>query len=344
VLDCSGRAGVIARRGLRRADAGYRTLAVAAEWDCLDWPPAERTHTFVDSYRNGWAWSVPLSATRRQCTVMIDAELTKLRKANLASVYRAELRKALSIDARLAQSRQVSAPWACDASLYSCVRAADSRALLVGDAASFIEPLSSAGVKKALASAWRAAVVVNTAIDKPEMLAVALDYHDRREREVYQDCVRRSAQFFEEAAAIYDDDFWSVRAACDQDFDQPQDVETDGSVRLAFDALCNAARFDLTVNPRLQIAHVAVIEDRELVLRDGVMLPGVREPVRFAAGINLPELIHIAAGCHDIGSLMAAYHDRVGMVDPRSVLLGLSLLVARGLMVPGDGLRRAVMA
>ena len=34
--------------------------------------------------------------------------------------------------------------------------------LLAGDAGSFIDPLSSAGVKKALASAWLAAVAVST--------------------------------------------------------------------------------------------------------------------------------------------------------------------------------------
>src|SRR5438445_163825 len=28
--------------------------------------------TLVESYRAGWAWSVPLSPTRRQCTVMVD--------------------------------------------------------------------------------------------------------------------------------------------------------------------------------------------------------------------------------------------------------------------------------
>ena len=38
VLDCSGRAGAIASRGLRRLATGCRTLAVAAEWDCARWP------------------------------------------------------------------------------------------------------------------------------------------------------------------------------------------------------------------------------------------------------------------------------------------------------------------
>ena len=56
----------------RRFEARYRTLAIAAEWECPEWPRDERTRTLVESYDDGWAWSVPLSATRRQCTVMVD--------------------------------------------------------------------------------------------------------------------------------------------------------------------------------------------------------------------------------------------------------------------------------
>ena len=340
VLDCSGRAGVVARRGLRRTDVGYRTLAIAAEWECPDWPAGERSHTFVDSYENGWAWSVPLSSTRRQCTVMVDADLTTIRKATLAALYRAELRKAISIDARLAGSRQLSKPWACDASLYRCARAADSGALLVGDAASFIEPLSSAGVKKALASAWRAAVVVNTALNKPEMLGVACDFHDRREREVYEDCLRRSAAFFKSAAAVYDDRFWAVRANARDDSGNGSpsgltdvDLGRDQAVRRAFETLRDRPSLGLKPSPHLTLGRAAVVEDREIVLRDAVVIPGFDEPVRFAAGVNLPELIRIAAGSRDVASLIGTYHARVAAIDPRSLLVGLSFLVARELMV-----------
>ena len=72
VLDCSGRAGIVARRGFRKSDVSYRTLAIAAEWESARWPARESTRTLVESYDSGWAWSVPLSASRRQCTVMID--------------------------------------------------------------------------------------------------------------------------------------------------------------------------------------------------------------------------------------------------------------------------------
>src|SRR5207237_10158673 len=72
VLDCSGRAGVVARRGWRRTERRYRTIAIAAEWESTAWPANEHVRTIVESYRDGWAWSVPLSATRRQFTVMVD--------------------------------------------------------------------------------------------------------------------------------------------------------------------------------------------------------------------------------------------------------------------------------
>ena len=82
----------------------------------------ERTYAFVDSYRDGWAWSVPLSPTRRQCTVMIDADRTTVRKVGLSSLYDRELQKAVGIGKRLVNARRIGRPWACDASVYDCVR------------------------------------------------------------------------------------------------------------------------------------------------------------------------------------------------------------------------------
>jgi flavin-dependent dehydrogenase len=339
VLDCSGRAGVIARRGLRRFDVGYRTLAVAAEWESNDWPEAEGSYTIVDSYSDGWAWSVPLSPTRRQCTVMLDRERTAISKASLVAVYRAELRKAVGIEERLVGATQISQPWACDASPYGAVRAADNGALLVGDAASFIEPLSSAGVKKAMTSAWRAAVVANTYLAKPEMLQAASDFYNRREQQVYHECVRRSAAFFKEAAAAYPDAFWTTRAASSPEVTvdsgsdlADQDLAGDPSIRLAFERLRAAPGLSVSRTPGFRIEAAAVIEGREVVLRDAIVIPGLESPVRFAAGINLPELVRISTGCHDVASLIGAYRVEVGTVDPADLLKGLSVLVAKGVL------------
>jgi flavin-dependent dehydrogenase len=347
VLDCSGRAGVIARHGLRRSDAPYRTLAIVAEWECDDWPPEEHTCTTIESYSEGWAWSVPLSAVRRQCTVMIQKG-ARVGPAEagphvLLARYEHELAKATTLTARLANGRRVSAPWTCDASMYDCVRAVEGPVLLVGDAASFIEPLSSAGVKKALLSAWRAAVVTNTCLANPVMAEAASALYVRREREVYQECLRRSAGFFAEAARAYDTPFWTARAgyapvadaALDIDSEGPSDdsLRRDASVRAAFEHLRADAAVRVRPADALRFASVPTIDGREVVMREAVFVAGLESPVHYAAGVDLARLARIVSGGADVPTIIAAYQSNVGPVPIAGLLTGLSFLIARQALV-----------
>jgi flavin-dependent dehydrogenase len=362
VLDCSGRAGVVARRGFRRIDGRYRTLAIAAEWDCAAWPADQHTRTVVESYADGWAWSVPLSATRRQCTVMVDPKpfdgsrgrgavlsgpAAQAGPRRVQAAYARELEKTQDIRARLAGARQTSMPWACDASVYDAPRAAEPGVLLVGDAASFIEPLSSAGVKKSMTSAWRAAVVANTCLMKPSMAATAVEFHAQRERQVYAECQRLAADFFNEAAAWHASAFWSARAGglppSDVDhrghpdhLDRRDHRDESAGVRLAFDRLRDAAQIRLRPSSSLRFASIADIEGREVVLREGLVMPGDDRPVRFAAGVNLPALVRLAAECDEVPALFSAYNTHIGPVPMDGLLTGLSLLVARHALISED--------
>ena len=345
VVDCSGRAGVIARHGLRRHLVSYRTLAIVAEWDCGDWPLEERTCTTIESFGDGWAWSVPLSATRRQCTVMVDPKgPAEAGPQMLLTKYERELAKAPALTARLTQARRVSAPWTCDASLYDAIRAGDGRVLLVGDAASFIEPLSSAGVKKALLSAWRAAVVVNTCLIDPAMAGPAIELHVRREREVYDDCLRRSSGFFAEGFAAYATPFWSaraqhgVRAGSSGGAADPEDMSDDmlgrdDSIRAAFDRLRTDSIVQLRPAAALQFAPVPAIDGRVVVMREGVIVPGLAAPLQYAAGVDLARLARIVSGCGDVPAIIEAYQHDVGPTPVAGLLTGLSLLVARQALV-----------
>jgi flavin-dependent dehydrogenase len=342
VLDCSGRTGIVARRGWRRADARYGTLAIAAEWECPDWPESERTQTLVESCHAGWAWSVPLSPARRQCTVMIERRGDPKRVA-LQERYARETAHTTDLRSRLERATQVAEPWACDASIYDCTRAADNGVLLVGDAASFIEPLSSAGVKKALLSAWRAAVVANTCLKDSTIAGAALDLYNRRERQVYTDCLRRSTAFFAEAAAAYGSPFWTARAEHAQAGDAlpagadgdwtDEALAHDAGVRDAFAFLRAAGRVRLQPAAALRIEPVAAIEGREVVLRDALVVPGVDAPMRFAAGVDLPALAQLARAGRDVSALITAYHEAIGPVPVAGLLTGLSLLVARHALV-----------
>ena len=165
VLDCSGRTGLIARaRNLRRYDDGPTTVGLAGEWRSDAWDLPDASHTVVESYADGWMWSVPTADGIRHVSAMIDPQRSDLaRGGSSRDVYLAEIGKTRAFKRLLAAASLVAGPSGWDASTYGAREYAGDDWLLVGDAASFIDPLSSAGVKKALASAWLAAVAVHTA-------------------------------------------------------------------------------------------------------------------------------------------------------------------------------------
>ena len=213
VLDCSGRSGVIANPELRVHDQSNATVALAGIWRSnADAPPAE-PYTLVESYRDGWAWSMPVSDTRRYLTMMIDPRRTRLLKGKgRRRLYLAELEKTREARRLAADAHLASDISGHTASQYTASQFAGDGLLLVGDAGSFIDPLASVGVKKALASAWLAAVTVHTCISTPDMHDVALEFFESRERETWLAHRRHTARYYREAAAAHGHGFWSARA------------------------------------------------------------------------------------------------------------------------------------
>jgi flavin-dependent dehydrogenase len=187
-------------------------MAIVGEWESRDgWSLPDPSHTIVESFERGWAWSVPLSATRRQVTAMVDPAHTKIEgKGRLAAVYAAEVARTTHI-ARMVSAttaRQLGDCWARDASPYLSSAVAGDNRLLVGDAASFVDPLSSFGVKKALASAWLAAIVAHTCLTRAERAAAAIGFYESRERAMFEALSRRAAEFSRDAAGRHGHPFW----------------------------------------------------------------------------------------------------------------------------------------
>ncbi|HXV85760.1 MAG TPA: FAD-dependent monooxygenase, partial [Gemmatimonadales bacterium] len=62
ILDATGRTALVSRAlGFRQPEPGQRTLAVIGVWhSATGWPLPDETHTLVEAYAQGWAWSVPL--------------------------------------------------------------------------------------------------------------------------------------------------------------------------------------------------------------------------------------------------------------------------------------------
>lgn len=342
-LDCSGRAGVLARRfHLRAPEPGYRTVALAGTWSRADgWGDLDSTHTLVETYADGWLWSVPVSEDRRQVTVMIDPRTTAMdRGGGVGGAYHAELAKAAHAAARLRGAALVSGPTGCDASVYTASRFHGERFLLAGDAGSCLDPLSSFGVKKALASAWLAAIVAHTWLERPAMRDAALAFFDAREREMYASGQRRSREFAAAAAGAHPQAFWTSRAWWDAGHDERGvDVERlreDPGVLAAFAAIRAAPALRLRRSSRARIERRPAVAGREIVLQESLVVPGVADGVRFLRGVDLPHLVELAPRHADAGAMFDAYNRERAPAGLPDFLGALAALVAWGVLGPRD--------
>ncbi len=178
VLDCSGRAGVVAvPHTLRRQVPGGRMQALIGVWARDDhWALQHASHTVIETCDAGWAWSIPTSDTVRHVGLMVDGAASNLEKgASLDATYLAQLTRLSRINRQVHGARLVRA-FACDASVYTASSFAAPGVLLVGDAGG----LARRGGRAHLAAASRArrtgrqlllAVVIAGLAREPEALA-----------------------------------------------------------------------------------------------------------------------------------------------------------------------------
>jgi hypothetical protein len=205
--------------------------------------------------------------------------------------------------------------------------------------------LSSFGVKKALASAWLAAIAVHTSLAHPDRQDIALDFFTRWERRVYVDNLRRTRDFAREAYAQHPHPFWAGRAetlggAGGADLEGELDETTllrAPEVAAALEALRRSPAIDLRWAAQLRFESRPVIRDREIVLEPAVPLPGAGTALRFVAGVDLVTLGELATQHRQVGDLYDAYCRTCAPVSLPGFLGGLSLLVAHGALTSRSG-------
>jgi flavin-dependent dehydrogenase len=336
VLDCSGRSGVIAKRGLRDSTASVRTTAIVGVWESAGpWPTDDDTHTLVESYDGGWAWSVPVSLSRRFVTVMLDPKVSEVpARSRLPEAYRAELAHTRMVGSLVQAATLVELPWGCDASPYGASEAARDGALLVGDAASFVDPLSSFGVKKALASAWLASVAVHTCLLDSMMMNVAFDFFSRREREMYEQLQRQSASLSREAAGAYASEFWRGRVdgaieELPQELDEAS-LRSDQRISDAFEELKRRSSVRLRGGDSLRIIERPTVRGNRIVLDKHLVARGIPNGARYFRNVDLVVIAELASQYDQVPDLFDAYNafTRAAPPAPLPDFLGaLSMLI-----------------
>jgi 2-polyprenyl-6-methoxyphenol hydroxylase-like FAD-dependent oxidoreductase len=330
MLDCTGRAGVLARaRGLRRYESSQRTIALLGLWETSEpFRVADGTHTLVESYEGGWAWSVPERANRRFVAVMVDPQISDLvRDTSAREVYLHEINRTVHMADLVGGAQLVEGPAGWDASMYHASRYVDGNVLLVGDAASFIDPLSSAGVKKALASGWLAAVAVHTSLRRPAMRGVALEFYASREAEVYASFKAMAKRMLAEGATGHVHPFWTDRAEA-----EPSGAERDLVAR-AFERLRTQPELRLVRNPEGRIEGRPAVSGAEIVWEPRLVSAARPEGVRYAFDVDLIGLVELAPVHASLPALFDAYNQRHAPVALPDLLGALSTAIAHEWLV-----------
>ncbi len=330
ILDCSGRAGVIGRT-LRVKEKNSRTVALCGIWrNERGWKLPDASHTLVEAYSDGWAWSVPISPFLRYVAFMVDPGETRLvRGTGLSAAYIAQLAKTRAFRKIFSRGNLETAPWGADASLYSAKRFFGPNFLLAGDAGSFIDPLSSFGVKKAMASAWIAAVVANTCLRRPAMREIAMKFFDDREREVYSGYLQKSAALFREAAGKYGHAFWTLRS----ELLETQKAKDNREVADALKQLKRKSSIRLRRAESVRMESRPAIEGREIVLRDALVAPGLPAPLDYFENVDLPRLVDMAGYHTQVPDLFEAYNRACRPVALPNFLAALAMLLAAQVLV-----------
>jgi flavin-dependent dehydrogenase len=333
-IDCSGRAGVLAKaRSGRVAEPGHRTVALSAIWrrDSA-WDLPDASHTLIESYADGWAWSVPIDHMRRAVAVMVDPQTSALARTDGAlATYLGELQKTTRFRDLLASARSEGGPVGWDASMYHATEYAGDDWLVAGDAASFVDPLSSAGVKKALASGWLAAIVVHTSLTRPEMGAVARRFFADREAEMYGNFLALTKHYLREAAVDQAQPFWAERAETKEVDDRRavQELER-AAVLAAYDRIKAAPALEVRRGAGVRLEPRPAIAGSEIVMEPRLVTDQEPRGVRFVYDVDVVALVGLAPKCGQVPELYEALVARAGPTDLPAFLTALATAVARG--------------
>jgi flavin-dependent dehydrogenase len=335
VVDATGRAGLLSRRRGRQVERTARTTALVGLWERPDgWPLPDPTHTVVESFASGWGWTIPASETRRCVALMLDPNDAPARR-DLDDRLATGLARTRLLGPLLEGARRAGPAFSCDATAYCTRDVASGRTFLVGDAASFIDPLSSYGVKKALTSAWLAAVCIHSATLDPALAEPGTALFCEREQAYVSSAHRALAAIAGDAAEA--SDFWSARRAlADGEEDEAVDPAVawrrDPQVQAAFAQLKARDRLSLVRGPAGTTVDRAVIAGNRIELQGHLVLDDATGPVRYVRSVNLVQLAEVATSHTDVGVMYETYCRECRAVPLPDFLGALSALLARDVL------------
>ena len=136
---------------------------------------------------------------------------------------------------------------------------------------------------------WLAAVATHTALSRPEMRDIALDFFAAREAEVYAGFRTLTTRFLARAAPAHGHPFWTDRAVA------AMDGSDDGeAVAAAFEWIRRAESIDLQRAADLRIDQRPAVSGSEIVMEQRIVTISQPAGVRYVSDVDVIALIELA--------------------------------------------------
>jgi flavin-dependent dehydrogenase len=177
VVDASGQDALLSRRlGTRRFDQKLKRAGLFAHYEGIRWPEGHQAGDILLPIDDGvWYWIIPFSDGSSSVGAVFDPALAKKEAwaVDLDSRLENLVTRSTRMRELLAGARRTSRAFGISDYSASSARLVGDGFLLVGDAATFLDPVFSTGVFLAMATGEHAAETIHKVLDRPGPVTAA---------------------------------------------------------------------------------------------------------------------------------------------------------------------------
>jgi flavin-dependent dehydrogenase len=168
VVDATGRDTLLANQfGIKRRNRRHNSAAMFAHFaGAKRLPGRAEGNISLFWFEHGWCWLIPLHDGIDSVGIVCSPSYMKTRKTDPEKFFCDTIALVPGLAERLRDAKRVSPVTATGNYSYSADRATGPNCLMLGDAFAFIDPMFSTGVYFAMHSAFTAADVVGTCLDR----------------------------------------------------------------------------------------------------------------------------------------------------------------------------------
>ena len=319
IVDARGRSGRSARA---RFEIGPATLAI---WSHVagDLFPRE---TRIEAIDRAWLWGSPLPDGRYR--VMAFMDVVSRPKGGLERLFR-DLLAAGALFEIASGACFISPLFTRSATPFLDMNPWRPGAIVVGEMALALDPLSSSGVEKSMRLALQAVIAVNTVLHDPGDAELAREFYESRLAESAALHAKWTRGYYRQAWPGIDRAFWRERSAppcdgCDRTgliarFQEVSDLleirETNNQAAAPqpaefftrADSVGAILKARVRLSPLSSFTDLPCVVDERVRLLNAIAHPNLDRPVAFLADNELVPLLKIVPSASDLGHVLALW-------------------------------------